>query len=376
MLKATVYHGTFVMQRIIVHNCVLFADDFFLNQANEIISTRYMQFMGTLAETGYSGDVVLAIAEHRIISDDVEDYLRTFVNDANKPNIVVYQHVLSCDNLDEPGKRKVNKRSKETDTFQMCNLPRVYGWKDAMTGKILNTAHDPRRGRVVATIRYEWYWIWSQQYDSHSWIMLLDSRDSFFQSNPFVDLPRQNNASQRKDGLLYFFGENSDATRLGKSNKNAKWLLRGYGPEVLKALENKPTICSGSTMGEQVALETYLRALVQEHDESVIKMTGSDQGFHNYLYYSNKLRNAATIRRLVVWEQGRGIINNVGAMRTKPLEEWGIYNPETHEVFQWDGKTLSPVVHQWDRDAHLHNHIVRQKHKKLKIEWERQKVAK
>ena len=65
-----------------------------------------------------------------------------------------------------------------------------------------------------------------------------------------------------------------------------------------------------------------------------------------YLYYSQKLNQASTIRRIVVWEQGRGMINNLGALRTKTLEEWGNYDPETHLVYQWDGETLSPVVHQ------------------------------
>jgi hypothetical protein len=53
-----------------------------------------------------------------------------------------------------------------------------------------------------------------------------------------------------------------------------------------------------------------------------------------------------------VWEQGKGIINNLGALRTKPFEEWGFYNKDTWEVHNWDG-TLSPVVHQFDRDKHL-----------------------
>ena len=76
-------------------------------------------------------------------------------------------------------------------------------------------------------------------------------------------------------------------------------------------------------MGEQIALETYLRAMVSESDETGTKLMGADQGFHNYLYYTNKLANADTIRSIVVFDQGRGIINNLGAMRTKPLEEWG-----------------------------------------------------
>ena len=146
----------------------------------------------------------------------------------------------------------------------------------------MQTAKDPRPGRTVATLRYEWYWIWSLQYQPHSWIMLIDARDTYFQTNPFANLPRFSSPENDIDsGLLYLFGENTNATRLGKSKKNKNWISRGYGKQVMAALENKPTICSGSTMGEQVAIETYLRALINEHDEANVKMAGSDQGFHN-----------------------------------------------------------------------------------------------
>jgi hypothetical protein len=304
--------------------------------------SSYMMFMETLAATGYAGDVVLAIADESYIRADVADYLRTYADqdDPNKPNVVVYQSPLDCDGKPD-NSRTVTKRG-DTNPFQMCRLSHVYGWKDEM-GQVTATAHDPREGRVVATLRYEWYWIWSGAYNAHSWLMLLDARDSFFQSNPFANVPRETNLN-RKNGLLYLFGENAEATRLGKSTKNLKWLRNGYGSATLEALADKPTICSGSTMGEQIAIETYLRAMVNEHDECNIRMAGSDQGFHNYLHYSGKLHNAEPIRRVVVWEQGRGAINNLGALRTKPLSEWGFYNGGTHEVFQWDGEVRNVLA--------------------------------
>lgn len=233
----------------------------------------YMMFLETLKETGYRGDVVLSIAEERIIRPNVVEYLKTFQGHADKPNVVVYQMPMDCS---PDGQRRVTRQG-DTDGFQMCKLPHVYGYKDDM-GHVVKEVKDPREGRVVATLRYEWYWIWSQRYDSHSWLMLLDARDSFFQSNPFADLPR---TQGQKDGLLYLFGENANATRLGISKKNMKWIANGYGDATLKALKDKPTICSGSTMGEQIAVETYLRAMVNEHDEASVRMTGSDQGFHN-----------------------------------------------------------------------------------------------
>lgn len=94
-----------------------------------------------------------------------------------------------------------------------------------------------------------------------------------------------------------------------------------------------------------------------------------DSAPFQYLYYSQKLVQAETIRRLIVWEQGRGIINNLGAMRTHTLEEWGCYDPNAHKVYNWDGETLSPVAHQWDRDSHFFNYMARKQQKQWEKEW-------
>jgi hypothetical protein len=153
----------------------------------------YIMFLETLTATGYMGDLVLAIAHDSYLHDGVKEYLKQYTlaedesaQDAqrhhSKPNVVVYQLDLSCDDTDD-GKRAVMDLSKNTDVFQMCRLDDVYGYVDAMTNTTI-PRKDAREGRVVATLRYEWYWIWSRQYHSHSWLMLLDARDSFFQSNP------------------------------------------------------------------------------------------------------------------------------------------------------------------------------------------------
>jgi hypothetical protein len=141
---------------------------------------------------------------------------------------------------------------------------------------------------------------------------------------------------------------------------------------VLDALREKPTICSGSTMGEAVAIEQYLRAEINEKDETEIRTSWIRSGFHNYLYYTHKLANVDAIRSLTVWIQGRGIINNLGALRKKPLVEWRNYNTTTHDVINWDG-TLSPVVHQWDRDKDLHHYLFRIKFRELDEKWANKK---
>ncbi len=130
-------------------------------------------------------------------------------------------------------------------------------------------------------------------------------------------------------------------------------------------------------MGERMAIETYLRAMVAESDETGTKLMGADQGFHNYLYYSGKLQMATSVSKIVVFDQGRGRINNLGAMRIKPLEEWGNGNivkqlPDgSLQVFNWDG-TLSPVVHQFDRHKQLSVYIYDTLTNRYQKQWKEQ----
>lgn len=77
----------------------------------------YMMFMETLTATGYTGDVVLAIAEERIIKEDVSDYLKTFAQgDASKPQIVVYQIPLECEGDPAGDTRRTVTQHGDTDS--------------------------------------------------------------------------------------------------------------------------------------------------------------------------------------------------------------------------------------------------------------------
>lgn len=319
----------------------------------------YLSFVSSLQDTGFDGDIVLCVAPLSYLAPGVEEYLRS------QPNMVVYLADMICYEEDRVTKGQRTVKNGSPDAFQMCAFDHVYAIPQEDGS--LQTVEDPREGRVVASLRYELYWMWCLHYNPNQWIMLLDARDSYFQLDPFANLPRRSNSTS---GLLHFFGENAEATRLGLSTKNMKWLLKGYGPYVLDALKDKPTICSGATMGEQIAIETYLRAMVNEKDESPIRMTGADQGFHNYLYWSNKLANADRIESITVFDHGKGVVNNLGALREKPLDKQGVYNPKSNEVYNWD-HTLSPVVHQWDRDKKLHNWRFRIKFSELESEYKK-----
>lgn len=266
----------------------------------------------------------------------------------------------------------------------VCYGHGMFGMNDSKTGKLV-PLQDPREPRTVQTLRYELYWIMCQEYNPYSWIFVIDARDSVFQSNPFENVPRRNNSTssqtthKEKGGLIYMFGENVEATRLGKSASNRKWLQAAYGDTVgIQWLGDKPTICSGATMGEWIALETYFRAMVAESDQTGIRLAGADQGFHNYIHYSHKLKHSTTtISAIIVFDQGQGIVNNMGALRTKELNEWGngiIVNETSKGIYivqNWDG-TPSPVVHQFDRHKTLSDYYFKKRGKVYADNWKHQ----
>jgi len=316
----------------------------------------YLAFVESLLNTGYTGDLVISISNEAKLKPGVKEYLQSHSNNSQTDtvNIIAYEVNWSC------FKQSGETASGSGEGVNHCKMDNAFGDVNG------NPISDPREPRPVATARYELYWMWSLQYNKESWLMLIDARDVWFQLHPFKELENRGKVS----GELHLFGENADAVRIGTSNYNRRWLNTAYGEKNVKPFYDKPVICSGSTIGNQDAIETYLRAMVAEYDTTLCKQKGCDQGFHNYLYYSGKLEkslNTEGISKIIVHEQGKGIINNLGAMRTKPLTEWGLYDSKRELVLNWDG-TTSRVAHQYDRDKEA-NIMVKNKKKQFERQW-------
>jgi len=332
------------------------SDDAILVFAEGYDLSIYLAFIESLISTGFSGDVVLSISSEEKLKPDVKAYLQSKNSETGGVNIVAYEVNWTC------FKRSGEAASGSNEGINHCKMNNAFG--DANGSPI----SDPREPRPVATARYELYWMWSLQYDKESWLMLIDARDVWFQLHPFQELTSRGKVS----GELHFFGENADVVRIGTSRFNRSWLITAYGEKNVSPYFEKPVICSGSTIGNQDAIETYLRAMVAEYDTTLCKSKGCDQGFHNYLYYSGKLgatdgSSVEGISKVIVHDQGKGIINNVAALRDKPLKELGLYNAEKQLVLNWDG-TTSAVAHQYDRDKEA-NIMVKGKKRQFEQKW-------
>lgn len=150
----------------------------------------YLNFVTSLRNTGFTGDIVLAVSKLDVQQKGVVEFFQS-----QQPGLVVYVISLTCFNAEGEAVDSVK------GGMRVCQLPGLYEFKKGN----ISQQFDPRPARTVATTRYELYWIWTLNYQKHSWIMLLDARDAFFQSNPFEHVPRES-VKDRPDGILYFFG--------------------------------------------------------------------------------------------------------------------------------------------------------------------------
>jgi hypothetical protein len=150
----------------------------------------YLSFVTSLRNTGFTGDIVLAVSKLDLKQRHVQEFFES------QSGLIVYVIDLKCFNAEGETVDSVK------GGMRVCRLHGLYQ-HDNHHGIVQQM--DPRPTRTVATTRYELYWIWALHYQPHSWIMLLDARDAFFQTNPFDNVPREQ-VADRPDGILYFFG--------------------------------------------------------------------------------------------------------------------------------------------------------------------------
>lgn len=156
----------------------------------------YILFIESLRKTGFTGDLVLSVSALDKLKPGVEDYLKNYQAQDGEVGLNVVAYTVSWTCYEGDG---VTVATGAKEGIRKCELVHMYGNEDdALPVK------DPREPRPVATARFELYWAWSLHYAKHSWIMLIDSRDTYFQLNPFDTLERDDDDS-RNDGLLFFF---------------------------------------------------------------------------------------------------------------------------------------------------------------------------
>ncbi|KAL3912785.1 MAG: hypothetical protein SGILL_006749 [Bacillariaceae sp.] len=194
-----------------------------------------VRFVGTLVEAKYAGDIVLALG--RDVLDDTSqegiafrEYLAYY---GQNHNLVIHVIHLECTARSE-------KRSED-----LCQAPYVF-WNQ----KTKSYLPDPRVPRHVTQMRFEYYWAWSRYYSSNSRILVSDVRDVYFQLDPFSALPDDKNMER----TMQVFVEDTDKFVVKTQRANSGWIRETRGEDELQRVGDNPIVCSGTTVGGQVAM--------------------------------------------------------------------------------------------------------------------------
>jgi len=166
------------------------------------------------------------------------------------------------------------------------------------------------------------------QYDR---VFHCDVRDVAFQGNIFDEIPAP------ADGGADLF-VNEEDKRANLTERFNKYILTSnYGEAVAKELENERILCSGTTLGSQEMMISYIVTLMNQRDIKKMMEVGGipdEQGPYNYLFHKNLIPHTKL-------ENGVG----VGTLCLCPPDDLKILEDGRVSVY---GKIPS-VIHQWDR---------------------------
>lgn len=204
------------------------------------------------------------------------------------------------------------------------------------------------------------------------WSMVIDTRDIFFQSDPFATLGDASTAQYE----LQFVEEIASytntlpesphrAVNIGQSDRYKVHVHPCYGRENVKAYEllQRPMLCSGTVIGNRNGIHRFLSVLVHEfHTNNKSKPqckspATTDQWTMNYLYYKGQFGYIDKTKTLP-W--GTGPVLTVGkpCVNSAITDKGGdgtsqkdmmVFSEEDGLILNPHDNTVAPTLHQWDR---------------------------
>jgi len=146
--------------------------------------------------------------------------------------------------------------------------------------------------RDIQSKRYEFYLDFLKDKDYKN-IFCCDSRDIYFQSNPF---------NYSYNGAINFFLEDK---KIKECPYNSDWLIKTYGYKTYEALSEKIISCGGTILGTHDAIKEFLTLMIDELPKHKFKKRlkyaltfrrdkggrGSDQSHGNYIAHNNLIKN-------------------------------------------------------------------------------------
>jgi len=301
----------------------------------------WKRLVGSLRNSGYDGHIIFGV--HKEIPQDEQDYLK----EMDVTSYIV--DFVDCDSSVLGGEAKGGSaavRGKCAKGIEKLNLE----WG-----------------------RYEMARQWLNACDTCTgWSLVMDTRDLFFQADPFASLPPPKEAKQ---DLLFIEEIAKHTSPLDDPKRwfklgNARFMSRVgpcYGRSTFKAYAERPVLCSGTVIGTRRGMHRFLSVLVgefysnnQKKNKNCKSPGMTDQWNMNYLYYNGKFGEYGRTKT-IPW--GTGPVMTIG----HPCINKNIPNPNhsQKDMIVFDKETglirnnwetddnskarIAPVVHQFDR---------------------------
>ena len=178
-----------------------------------------------------------------------------------------------------------------------------------------------------------------QSNSQYSNVLITDTRDVVFQSNPFEDLP---------ENFLYVFEEDSNVP-IEKEYNNALWIEAIYGEDHYLEIADKNILCVGTLLGSRnrmIELLQLMSKTINEVEASVLKHLFVDQVVLNHLVHSNLIdceikRNGEIVGTLAI---------SVALLEADPYDIVSLRIRDKKVVVN---NRTPAVLHQYDRDLTL-----------------------
>lgn len=183
-------------------------------------------------------------------------------------------------------------------------------------------------------IRYFVYKEVLKKFSKKKKIIICDSRDVWFQNNPF----KKNYRTE----LSFFLEE-----QLIKNDKrNKRWLVNTVGIEEYNKIKNNFISCCGVIMGTYNGIKKYSYLMSKylkgypykrplRHIITFKPIKPYDQGIHNYLIYNNLLKNYEIIKNQF------GLVANISHMQKIKKNKTGKMINELNQEYD--------IIHGYDR---------------------------
>ena len=194
------------------------------------------------------------------------------------------------------------------------------------------------------------------------WTLLLDTRDSFFQADPFATLEDPVTAHVN----LLFIEEIAPHTSpvndpkrsfVAGNPRNEVHTVPCYGAKVLEKYADRPVLNSGTVIGTREGMLRFLTVLVDEFLQNTLKgkkqclsPITTDQWIMNLLYYTGRF---GLVERTVTLPWGMGPVQTLGKACVSADRKIGASDlvqrdAEGRVINRWDGR-VPALVHQFDR---------------------------